>query len=91
MRDEWTVPALLAAFDEHLRRRRGLCPEVRRNYAGHVRTFVVRVSSGQYVDSSAICVADVVGHVSDLTRRYRPATVELAASAFAFVVPVSAG
>jgi len=81
MRDEWTVPAVLAAFDEHLRRRRGLCPEVRRNYAGHVRAFVTKVSSGQHVDPSAINVTHIIDHVGDLTGRYRPATVELAVSA----------
>ena len=72
MRDEWTVPAVLAAFDEHLRRRRGLCPEVRRNYAGHVRAFVTKVSSGQHVDPSAINVTHIIDHVGDLTGRYRP-------------------
>jgi site-specific recombinase XerD len=81
MRDEQMVPVLLAAFDEHLRRRRGLCPEVRRNYAGHVRAFVAKVSLGQQVDPSVINVADVIDHVGELTHRYRPARVELAASA----------
>lgn len=81
MRDEWTVQSLLAAFDEHLRRRRGLCPEARRNYVRYVHAFLARVSAGERVDLLGIGVADVVGHVSELSRGYRPATVELAASA----------
>jgi integrase/recombinase XerD len=80
MRDRWTAESLLTAFDEHLRRRRGLCPEARRNYVRHVRAFLMTVSAGDGVDLSGIGVADVVGHVSELTRRYRPGTVELAAS-----------
>src|SRR6266545_2928444 len=80
-RDEQTVPSLLAAFDEHLRRRRGLCPGVRRNYVGHVRAFLVRVAWDQQVDLSAVTVADVVDHIGELTGRYRSSTVELAATA----------
>ena len=80
IRDRWAAESLLAAFDEHLRRRRGLCPEARRNYIRHVRAFLMTVSAGDGVDLSGIGVADVVGHVSGLTRRYRPGTVGLAAS-----------
>jgi len=81
MRDVQMVPALLVAFEEHLRRRRGLCLGVRHNYAGHVRAFLMKLSSGQQVDLSVVTVADVVGHVGELTGRYRPSTVELAATA----------
>lgn len=81
MRDEWTVPSLLAAFDEHLQRRRGLTSGTRGNYVRYVGAFLVKVSVRQRVEPSAISVADVAGHVMALTRRYRPGTVELAASA----------
>jgi integrase/recombinase XerD len=81
MRDDWTVTSLLAAFEEHLRRRRGLCSGTRQNYVGHVRAFLATVSAGQRVEPAAISVADVVSHVRELARRYRPGTVELAASA----------
>jgi len=80
IRDRWTVGSLLAAFDEHLRRRRGLCEEARGNYVRHVRAFLATVFAGDRVDPSGIGVADVVGHVGELTHRYRPGTVELAAS-----------
>ena len=33
----WSVEEALAAFDEHLRRVRGLCAGTRRNYARFVR------------------------------------------------------
>jgi site-specific recombinase XerD len=42
---------------------------------------LAKVSSGQRVDPAAISVADIVDHIGDLTCRYRPAPVELAASA----------
>jgi hypothetical protein len=81
MPDQWTAESLLVAFDEHLRRRRGLCAGARRNYVRHVRSFLAVVSIGDGMDPSGICVADVVSHVGELARRYRPGTVELAASA----------
>jgi integrase/recombinase XerD len=46
-----------------------------------VRAFLVKVASDQQVDLSAITVADVVDHIGGLTGRYRPSTVELAATA----------
>lgn len=79
--DAWTVSWLLAAFDEHLRRRRGLCAGTRGNYVRYVQGFLVTVSVDELVEPSAISPSDVVAHVRDLTRGYRPGTVELAASA----------
>ncbi len=35
--DRPTVEDVLAGFDEHLRRTRGVCPGTRRNYARFVR------------------------------------------------------
>lgn len=81
MSDEWTVAALLAAFDEHLRRRRGLSAGARRNYARHVHAFLINVSVAERLDPSAMRPSDVIDHVRGLTRRYHPGTVELAASA----------
>lgn len=69
--------AVLAAFDEHLRRARGVCPEVRHNYARFVRAFLQTVFGDGEVDLEGICVRDVVGFVSASTRRYQPATVQL--------------
>lgn len=72
---------LLAAFDVHLRRTRGLCAGTRRNYARYAGAFLEVVSAGGAVDIAAIRAGDVAGFTGDLARRYQPRTVELAASA----------
>ncbi len=43
VRDGWMVEEALAAFDEHLRRTRGVCSGTRRNYARFVRAFLQTV------------------------------------------------
>ena len=80
-RDRWTAEDVLAAFDEHLRRTRGVCAGTQRNYGRYARAFVETVFAGGPVDVAAIRAGDVIGFVGELTRRYRPGTVELAASA----------
>jgi site-specific recombinase XerD len=72
---------LVAAFDEHLRRTRGLSAGARRNYARFVRAFLHAVFADGWAEVAAIHVEEVVGFVGDLPGRYRPRTVELAASA----------
>ena len=72
---------VLAAFDEHLRRTRGVCAGTRGNYGRFVRAFLEAVFADGPVEVATIRRADVVGFVGGLTRRYRPGTVELAASA----------
>lgn len=81
IRDLRAAEDLLAAFDEHLRRARGMCVEARRNYARFARAFLQAVFPGGEVDAAAITARDVTGFVGDLTCRYQPRTVELAASA----------
>ena len=44
--DRLTQEEVLAAFDEHLRRTRGVCAGTRRNYARFVRAFLVTVFAG---------------------------------------------
>src|ERR1051325_3874862 len=80
-RDRWTGEHLLAAFDEHLRRSRGLCAGTRRNYRRYAQSFLATVFADGPVDVEAIHVWDVLGFVGDLTGGYRPRTAELAASA----------
>lgn len=75
--DPLTTDAVLAAFDEHLRRTRGVCPEVRHNYVTFVRAFLEEVFEGGPVDPARICVRDIVEFVSAMTVRYRPSTVQL--------------
>jgi integrase/recombinase XerD len=79
--DRWTAEGLLAAFDEHLRRTRGVCAGTRSNYLRYARAFLQAVSAGGPVDITVIGAGEVAGFVGDLTHRYRPGTVELAASA----------
>ena len=81
-RDRLTLEELLTAFDEHLRRTRGVCPATQRNYARFVRAFVRTVFADGPVGVAEIHARDVVEFVAALTCRYRPGTVELAASAF---------
>lgn len=76
----WTVEALLGAFDEDLRRTRGVCDGTRGNYSRHVRAFLATVSAHGTVDPARIGVGDVLDFVGVLTRRFRAGTVELAAT-----------
>jgi len=78
--DPLTTDAVLAAFDEHLRRTRGVCPEVRHTYTRFVRAFLEEVFEGGPVDPARICVRDIVEFVSAMTPRYRPPTVQLVAT-----------
>lgn len=73
-----SIDAVLAAFDEHLRRTRGTCPEVRRSYARFARAFLASVFEESALDFARISVPDVVRFVSDTASRYRPSTVKLA-------------
>ncbi len=80
IRDRLTVEVVLAAFDEYLDRTRGLCPEVRHNYARSVRAFMEPLFGDGEVDLGGVCTRDVVDFVVASTRRYRPATVQLVAT-----------
>ena len=80
-RDRLTPEEALAAFDEHLRRTRGVCAGTRRNYARFAGAFLQAVFAGGPVVVAEIRVQHVVGFVAAATRRYQPRTVELAASA----------
>lgn len=79
--DRLTQEEVLATFDEHLRRARGVCLGTRHNYARFVRAFLQTVFADGAVGVAEIHPRDVVEFVGGLTRRYRPGTVELAASA----------
>jgi site-specific recombinase XerD len=79
--DRLTLEETLVTFDEHLRRTRGLGAGTRRNYARFVRRFLVAVFDDGPVEVGEIAARDVVGFVAGLTRRWRPRTVEGAATA----------
>lgn len=80
-RDRLTVEGVLGAFDEHLRRTRGVCSGTRRNYGRYAGAFLQTVFADAPVMVAEIGVQDVVDFVTAATRRYRPRTVGLAASA----------
>jgi hypothetical protein len=52
---------VLAIFDEHLRRTRGVCPGTRRNYARFVRAFLQTVFDDGPAGFAEIHPRDVVG------------------------------
>jgi integrase/recombinase XerD len=78
--DGLTQEEVLAVFDEHLRRTRGVCVGTRRTYARFVRAFLVTVFADGRSKVAVIHARDVVGFVGGLTGRYRPRAVELGAS-----------
>ncbi|WP_206474074.1 site-specific integrase [Dietzia sp. KRD202] len=71
---------VLAAFDEHLRRTRGLCAGTRRNYILHVGGFLETLAVDGGVDVAEIQQFEVAAFVSGLSSRYQLRTVELAAT-----------
>lgn len=79
-RDRLTLEDVLAGFDVHLRRIRGVCPGTRRNYARFARAFLQSTFADGPLDVAEVRACDVVEFVVVLSRRYRPRTVELAAS-----------
>ncbi len=79
-RSRRSVEALLAAFDEHLRRVRGVCPGARRNYQRCVRAFLDGASVGGVVDVAQIGAPEVVEFIGTMAHRYRGGTVEIAAT-----------
>lgn len=80
VRDPLTSGAVVAAFDEHLRRTRGICAEVRRTYARFVLAFLDNVFGDGPVDLARVSARDVVEFVSAATGRYRPCTVQVVAT-----------
>lgn len=78
--DLWTIDSVLAAFDEHLRRARGTCPEVRRTYTRFARAFLDSVPEEHLQELAGISAQDVIRFVSATTAQYRPSTVKLVAS-----------
>lgn len=79
--DRWTLEEVLAAFDEHLRRTRGVCAGTRRNYAKYVGEFLVAMFGDGAIGFAEIRAPKVAAFVGGLSGRYQPRTVELAATA----------
>jgi site-specific recombinase XerD len=78
--DRSALEDVLAAFDEYLRRVRGVCAGTRVNYTKYVREFLGTKFADGVVDLAEIHARDVVAFVGGLSGRYQPRTVELVAS-----------
>ena len=76
----WSADRTLAAFDEHLRRVRGLSAGTRSNYARFVGEFLEGVFPRGVVDFQRITTRDVTGFVERVAGRCAPRTVEGAAT-----------
>ncbi len=76
----WTIEAALAAFDDHLRRARGVCVGTRTNYARWVRAFLEERFPDGRVQVEELGARDVVAFISAASCRYQPRTLELVAT-----------
>ena len=79
--DGLTVEEVLAAFDEHLGRVRGVCPGTRRNYARYVGEFLMAVFDDRGVEFAEVRAPEVASFIGGLSGRYQSRTVEHAATA----------
>lgn len=75
-----TRDVVLVAFEEYLRRTRGVCPEVRHYYSRSVHAFLVALFGDRPVEPALISVPDVVEFVSATTHRCQPGTTKLVAT-----------
>lgn len=73
--DERTPDELVATFQEHLRRTRGMHPNERHTYARHVRAFIEQAVGAGPLDITALSASDVIGFIASLVGRYRPSTI----------------
>lgn len=76
----WTTTAVLAAFDDHLRRARGVCAGTRGNYARCVREFLNGCFPDGRVKVEELGTREVIAFISATSRRYQPRTLELVAT-----------
>src|SRR5260370_14502896 len=92
---QWTIQGLVVAFEEHLRRVRGVQFETCRAYTRYARQFLEVVFADQHVDPRAIEPPDVVRFIEERSRRWRPGSVKMVAAAlrafFRFLQVVDAG
>ena len=73
--EQFTMEDVLAAFDEHLRRVRGVCPGTRRNYAKYVGEFLMAVFPDRAVEFTEVRAPEVAAFIGGLSDRYQPRAV----------------
>jgi len=76
----WTRSSILEAFQTHMARTRGTCPEVQRNYARYVGQYLDQVFCRRAPAPRELKPTDAITFVDGLARRYQPATVQVAVS-----------
>lgn len=76
----WTAEAALAAFDDHLRRARGVCAGTRRNYSRWVRAFLAERFPDGCVQAGELGAQDAIAFIAASSCRYQPKTLELVAT-----------
>lgn len=76
----WSREAALVAFDEYLRRSRGLSAGTRGSYVRFAGAFLETAFPEGEVNVGQICAGDVIAFVAGATERFQPQTVELVAS-----------
>jgi site-specific recombinase XerD len=77
---DWTTEAALAAFDDHLRRARGVCEGTRLNYTRFARAFLEDCFPDGHVEVDQLCAQDVIEFIGVVACRYQPRTLELVAT-----------
>lgn len=76
----WTTMVALAAFDDHLRRARGVCGGTRANYARWTRAFLDEHFPDGRFHVEELGAPDVIEFMTTASRRYQPRTLESVAT-----------
>ncbi|MCA1679326.1 MAG: hypothetical protein LC777_10465, partial [Actinobacteria bacterium] len=79
-RSGWTTEEALAAFDDHLRRARGVRPGTRVNYGRFVGAFLEDRFPDRRIEVGDLCAQDVIDFIGAASHRYQPRSVELVAT-----------
>jgi site-specific recombinase XerD len=73
---EWTLDAVVAAYEQHLRHTRGVCDATLRFYSKHARQFLRAVLGYDPLDLTRLRPAAVIEYVSAKANDHKPKTVK---------------
>jgi site-specific recombinase XerD len=79
--DSWTLDALVEAFEQHLRRARGLRDQTLHGYARLVRLLIREALGDDPIDVRRLGPADVIGFVRGMTGRFSPRSMKAVGTA----------
>jgi integrase/recombinase XerD len=74
-KEKWTHDELVAAFQAHLKRTRGICPEELHRQARYLRLFLEQITSTKLVDVRVFSAPDVINFIESLVGKYKPTTL----------------